>query len=100
MDIIIKLADSDLVSIETDTRLKGDFDYYYTEPTDERYWNERFIFKFSDGSGYVADCSDVNKFDFCAVVSFFYGKDFSNTTKEQFCKDFYYYLHPDKKPEE
>lgn len=98
--MIIKLADCDLVSIDTETGLKGEFDYYYTEPIDLRYWNERFILKFSDGASYVADCKDIEHFDFCFLVSFFYGKDFSKTTRQQFCKDFYYYLHPDNELEE
>ena len=49
--MIIKLADCDLISIDTETGLKGEFDYYYTEPIDNRYWNERFILKF------IFDCT-------------------------------------------
>lgn len=95
MDINMKLKNGFLKKITSYLSTKTVYDYYgdFQIPTHD------IIFDFAviDGSEVKARFVDINSDygDFCYLVSFFYQKDFSEMTINEFVTSFAKYVHTD-----
>jgi hypothetical protein len=101
MDVLIKLKDCDLVRIESNNDyFQERRDYYDDEKA--TYWYGKFRFTFKEPKYGIEYCSCVRtdcgeyyleEMDFTYIASFFYGKDFSEMTSNEFTKSFTKYVH-------
>lgn len=81
MDTLVKLKNTNLIKIETDwdTETLGNYTLQETINTSD------IEFQFSNGDKFTVSFKDV---DLTLLLSFFYGKDFSNITSGQMCIQF------------
>lgn len=88
MDLNLKLKDHTLIKIESELDTERVYDYYgdYDRPTQDI----RFIFD----DGMIVDFLSIrdDSASFTYLASFFYQKDFSEYTKDQFISEFSEYV--------
>ena len=89
MNIDLKLKDCTLVEMKSELGTALNYDYYGTS---ERA-TENITFIFDDES--CADFCDIDEYygTFCYLANFFYKKEFSQYTKDEFLKEFSEYVN-------
>ena len=84
MDILIKLKDCELTSIDSELDTEKIYDFYGEYENATQYID--FIFDGKEKIGFKI--KDEAYSDFCSIAGFFYQRDFSNMTKEEFIHNF------------
>ena len=91
MNIDLKLKDCTLVKISSELDIETHYDYYGENPRP----TENITFYFDDGVRAEFSNIDEDCGTFCYLVDFFYKKDFSQYTRDEFLEAFSIYVKRD-----